>query len=46
MKESAQTEQLQREATQPQLEVERQQREKLAAKLRELNLDPEILSIA
>ncbi|WP_413167365.1 Uma2 family endonuclease [Capilliphycus salinus ALCB114379] len=48
--ESAQTERQQREDTQQQLEtaqqqleVERQQRENLAAKLRELNIDPETL---
>ncbi|WP_413164292.1 Uma2 family endonuclease [Capilliphycus salinus ALCB114379] len=55
--ESAQTEQLQRQAAeeraiaaeesaqtaQQQLEIERQQREKLAAKLRELNIDPDTL---
>ena len=41
--ESVQTERQQRETTQQQLEIERQQREKLAAKLRELNIDPETL---
>ncbi|MEA5519411.1 Uma2 family endonuclease [Limnoraphis robusta] len=55
--ESAQTEQLQRQAAeeraiaaeesskaaQQQLEIERQQKEKLAAKLRELNIDPDTL---
>lgn len=41
--ETAQTERQQREATQQQLEFERQQKEKLAAKLRELNIDPETI---
>jgi Uma2 family endonuclease len=42
-KEFAQTEKQQREAIEKQLEVERQQKEKLAAKLRELGIDPDTL---
>jgi Uma2 family endonuclease len=40
---AAEAEKQQREATQQQLEIERRQREKLAAKLRELHIDPETL---